>query len=79
MKWAWVSGNRPELIAKFLPHNYEVVASMGEYTLIGGIDDSGWTMQDYVIPRLRSGLMGCNEVKDPTVIDMLNKVWEDKL
>jgi hypothetical protein len=30
---------------------------------LSGNDDSGWTLSGYVIPRLASGLIGCEEVQ----------------
>jgi hypothetical protein len=30
--------------------------------IIGGTDDHGWTLDKYVIPRLGSGLMCCDEI-----------------
>jgi hypothetical protein len=43
-----------EQIERYLPSNYEA----REVTLIviEGTDNAGWTMEDYVIPRLASGL-----------------------
>lgn len=53
-------------IAAYMPHNYSVVGVLeGErynQALIKGTDDAGWTMEDYVIPRLQSGLVGVREV-----------------
>ena len=57
-------------VSAALPDNYHVlrtatavdVRGMGgtegrPSVIIAGHDDAGWTMDDYVIPRLRSGLM----------------------
>lgn len=48
---------------------------IGENTiavLIGGVDKAGWTLDDYVIPRLASGLHFAKEVtrdrQAPTVL-----------
>lgn len=47
----------PKFVAPYLPDNYEVVGiTPGGTTLIGGYDFAGWTLEDYVIPRLASGL-----------------------
>jgi len=52
-------------IAAYLPLNYEVVPptvnDLGTAAVvrIAGVDRSGWTALDYVIPRLGSGLIGC--------------------
>lgn len=62
---AVVSGNSmtEETIGSYLPGNYEVIGTLlnGEI-LIEGEDSCGWTLDDYVIPRLQSGLYGCREI-----------------
>lgn len=53
-------------IENYLPHNYSVLGVLTgdryDQALIEGTDDAGWTMEDYVIPRLGSGLIGCREI-----------------
>lgn len=54
-------------VAAYMPGNYHVLGVLaGEFgnqeALIEGEDSAGWTMQDYVLPRLGSGLVGCREV-----------------
>jgi hypothetical protein len=73
-RYAVVSGGTAEAIEGYLPANYRMVCPVadvfnGELSsrplpgfLIAGEDDSGWTLDEYVIPRLRSGLYGCREV-----------------
>ena len=53
----------PEVEA-LLPNNYRVIGRdvPNGYILIGGEDVAGWTLGDYVIPRLGSGLIYCEEV-----------------
>ena len=34
----------------------------GDDVIIGGVDNHGWTLDDYVIPRLGSGMMICTEI-----------------
>lgn len=56
-----------EKVARYLPANYEVVAAYstddGEtVVLISGKDNAGWTLDDYVIPRLASGMYRCEYV-----------------
>lgn len=50
----------------YLPSNYKVIWS-GTYhgdnvVVIEGIDDHGWTMDRYIIPRLGSEMMHCTEI-----------------
>jgi hypothetical protein len=58
-KWATIEG-RPEVIERYLPGNYKVVGyietSETIFTYIEGEDSHGWTLDEYVKPRLASGL-----------------------
>ncbi len=56
MRYAEISGGEPDVVATYLPSNYEVVGVAGNKVIIAGTDDHGWTLDDYVLPRLASGL-----------------------
>ena len=45
------------VVSRFLPHNYVVVGEDVERgtTTFQGEDEHGWTLEDYVLPRLSSG------------------------
>lgn len=45
-----------EKVRAYLPSNYTADLSGGR-VIITGHDDAGWTMEDYVLPRLASGLI----------------------
>jgi len=45
-----------EVVARYLPSNYTVVGHDSMGVTIRGIDRAGWTLDDYVLPRLASGL-----------------------
>ena len=49
-------------VVAYLPSNYEVILWTKDGIYIGGKDEAGWTLNDYVIPRLSSGNMGCREL-----------------
>ena len=57
--------NHADRIAAYLPRNYAVVPptvnDIGAPAVvrIAGVDRAGWTADDYVIPRLASGLIAC--------------------
>lgn len=55
-----------ETVQNYLPSNFEARlvkdTGDGECILIEGYDDHGWTLDDYVIPRLASGLIVAKEV-----------------
>jgi hypothetical protein len=70
MRYAFVSAEagRQDQIAAYLPGNYRIAgrtAIRGSNTvqfLIAGRDVAGWTLDDYVIPRLASGLYFTEEI-----------------
>ena len=53
-----------ERVARYLPGNYYVVGEIKGGVVIAGTDHAGWTFDDYVEPRLASGLMFAREVDD---------------
>lgn len=50
-------------VAAYMPGNYKVLGMQGDDVIIGGVDNHGWTLDEYVIPRLGSGMMHCEEIK----------------
>lgn len=66
-RYAIVSGQRtPDEVRAYLPGNYNVEGEAQHdgrrVVVISGRDEAGWTLQDYVSPRLGSGSMGCEEI-----------------
>lgn len=53
-----------ETVERYLPSNYTIKAVAEDYIIIRGEDYAGWTLDDYVIPRLASGLIFTKEVPD---------------
>lgn len=53
-RWAVVENKAWELAAikRYLPDNYKAF-TFGNDVIIMGIDSAGWTLDEYVIPRLR--------------------------
>lgn len=51
-----------ETVAAYMPGNYRVIGMDGDDVLIGGTDNHGWTLDDYIIPRLASGMMLAVEI-----------------
>lgn len=49
-------------VESYLPSNYEVIYWTNDGIIIAGADNAGWTLDNYVIPRLLSGNMGCTEL-----------------
>lgn len=55
-------GDTPDTITSYLPGNYAVVGLVespllsATWVLVEGRDVAGWTLDDYVLPRLASGL-----------------------
>lgn len=50
-------------IARYLPSNYSVLGKCADGFVIAGEDVAGWSLDEYVIPRLASGLHWCSEIK----------------
>jgi hypothetical protein len=57
-----IGGPTRETTANFLPSNYWVTEVTDTEVRIAGHDRAGWTLDDYVIPRLASGLIWAKEV-----------------
>ncbi|KPL26820.1 MAG: hypothetical protein AMJ72_12295 [Acidithiobacillales bacterium SM1_46] len=59
-------------VAQYLPNNYKVIGRTCDNTgtIIVGVDNAGWTMDDYVIPRLGSGMIYCEEVVEIDGLDL---------
>ena len=85
MRFAIVTGARDakELWA-YLPNNFVIVGGGAqsrerggrtevrhEY-VIAGLDSHGWTLEDYVIPRLGSGSIGCREITATQAVDWIH-------
>lgn len=47
----------------YLPGNYRIISSGPRGHLVAGMDDSGWTMDGYVLPRLASGMYFGREIQ----------------
>jgi hypothetical protein len=71
MRYAIVTVPHPDAIPQiraYLPDNYRVIgrtamrASNTVVVLIGGEDHADWTLDEYVIPRLASGLIFAEEI-----------------
>jgi hypothetical protein len=54
---------RPSLreVNAYMPHNYIAWPEEGGGITIQGVDDHGWTLDEYVIPRLASGMITAHE------------------
>lgn len=55
MKYALINTDRVDTVSRYLPANYDAVP-FGPFVLVYGTDNRGWTLEDYVLPRLASGL-----------------------
>lgn len=52
----------PERVAPYLPSNFVVLGEYEGTTFIVGRDVAGWTVEDYVRPRLLSALITTEEL-----------------
>jgi hypothetical protein len=53
-------------VKAYLPGNYRITEATDTQITITGQDNAGWTLDDYVIPRLASGLIFAREVSSDT-------------
>lgn len=65
-RWAVLRAASQHEVEAYLPDNYEVLSTSslpdGKVdVVIGGRDSCGWTLNDYVIPRLHSGMLYARE------------------
>lgn len=61
-------------IEPYLPSNYRIILDQGRHVVIEGVDDAGWTLDDYVLPRLASGLNFGEEIdRDHPILAALPK------
>lgn len=51
-------------VNNYMPNNYSAEIVMGNRILITGTDVAGWTLDGYVIPRLASGLIFAEELRE---------------
>ena len=67
-RYALVHGAQDEReVAAYLPGNYRTLGyrwteALRRAVVIEGRDVAGWTLDDYLAPRLASGLMVCEEI-----------------
>lgn len=59
------SGTYPcqDIISSYLPGNYKIARIDMQYAYIEGEDNRGWTLDEYVLPRLASGNYFGEEIK----------------
>jgi len=53
-------------VQRYMPGNYEATQQPDGLIVITGHDVAGWTLDDYVIPRLASGLIWAEETPTTT-------------
>lgn len=65
MRYAFISNSadQVDVIRRYLPSNY-IAFTWARGVWIEGEDVAGWTMDDYVIPRLASGGFYAREMSD---------------
>lgn len=64
MRIALAFTGKSKEVAQYLPNNFRVLGRSldNTKTIIIGVDDHGWSLDAYVIPRLGSALIHCEEV-----------------
>lgn len=67
-----------DTICRYLPSNYSADFLPNGNVIIFGNDSAGWTLDNYVIPRLASGMIFAKEVFTTDEIVETYKEWEAK-
>jgi hypothetical protein len=75
-----------EGIERYLPANYRVVyvhsddtQPLQQFLIVAGEDNAGWTMEDYVVPRLQSGMIGVREINSEYATSVIPQPTEADL
>jgi hypothetical protein len=63
-------------IQAYLPGNYSAVTQADGSVLIFGQDSCGWTLDDYVIPRLASGLHFAREIALDSIVEAVDRAYD---
>ena len=83
LRFAVIGSENYTEVARYLPMNYRIIHVI-KYTpakdktfhdrmLIAGNDNAGWTLDDYVLPRLGSGMIHGEEVSYEEAFDIINE------
>ena len=54
-----------DTVRNYLPSNYQARMMQDDTILVSGVDNAGWTLTGYVIPRLASGWIVAKEIAKP--------------
>ena len=66
-------GKAPNLdtVRSYLPTNYRASVLANDTILVSGIDNAGWTLTGYVLPRLASGWIVAKEISEPEASEVV--------
>lgn len=63
---AWSDTPLKTSVETYLPRGFKVTEigtdEQGDYVIIEGVEHAGWTLDNYVIPRLATGLLYATRV-----------------
>ena len=62
-RYAKISSPDADRVSAYLPMGYSVCGGDDKSTWITGLDVAGWNLDDYVLPRLASGMLFGSECK----------------
>lgn len=73
--WCLVEGRDIGRVSAYLPRGWEVVDTDetgldGDSCIVRGVESAGWTFNDYVQPRLESGLLWADELEDGEALEL---------
>ena len=72
LKTALINSDKIDTIRRYLPGNYQA-ARLGTFTLVYGYDQAGWTLEDYVLPRMAQ--WGLSRIENTVLSESVRLEW----
>jgi hypothetical protein len=72
LKTALINSEKINTIRRYLPGNYQA-ARLGTFTLVYGYDQAGWTLEDYVLPRMAQ--WGLQPIENTVLSEEVRLQW----
>lgn len=72
LKTALINSEKIDTIRRYLPGNYQAI-TLGTFVLVYGYDQAGWTLEDYVLPRMAQ--WGLHPIEHTLKADTVRLEW----
>lgn len=71
MRYARILVSDERTVRQYLPRGYDVLCEHDGDVIIQGRDVAGWTLDEYVLPRLASGLYFGGEITEAEALALV--------